>query len=391
MNSQKITVETIRAMKSRGEKIAALTAYDFPMAKLLDETGVPLILVGDSLGMVVLGYPDTTHVTMAEMEHHVRAAARAKPKALLGADLPFKSYETIESAVANSKRLVAAGAEFVKAEGGREILPQIKAIISAGIPFWVILGMLPQHVLEEGGYHIKGKKEPEHQRLLEDAKILAGRGRVRDCSGTGHAAGRKRNFRNNFHSDHRHRQRDGLRRADFGDAGFGRAVSVVHAAIRETACQLRGGNQVSGGGVEKFRAIRQINFYFPANVCPAALSNSRMKFFALILILAVAAAGCTTRSQANSEARAAFFAGQNTALQQPTSGVTVIGQVQNPQVPWVEGLTLAQAIATANYLDSRAPKEIIITRQGENASVDPKVLLRGVAVPLEAGDIITLR
>ena len=81
-------------MKARGEKIAALTAYDYPMAKLLDEAGIPLLLVGDSLGMVVLGYPDTTHVTMAEMEHHVRAAARAKPNALLGADLPFKSYET---------------------------------------------------------------------------------------------------------------------------------------------------------------------------------------------------------------------------------------------------------------------------------------------------------
>src|SRR6185437_2034286 len=105
----KITVETIRGMKARGEKIAALTAYDFPMAKLLDEVGVPIIFVGDSLGMVTLGYPDTTHVTMADMEHHVRAATRAKPDALLGADLPFKSYETIESAVANSKKLIAAG------------------------------------------------------------------------------------------------------------------------------------------------------------------------------------------------------------------------------------------------------------------------------------------
>src|SRR5271170_7389840 len=168
----KITVETIRAMKKRGEKITSLTAYDFPMAKLLDEAGVPMILVGDSVGMVVLGYPDTTHVTMAEMEHHVRAAARAKPNALLGADLPFKSYETIQSAVSNSKKLVVAGAEFVKAEGGKEILPQVKAIIAAGIPFCGHLGMLPQHVLEEGGYHIKGKKEEEHQRLLEDAKLL---------------------------------------------------------------------------------------------------------------------------------------------------------------------------------------------------------------------------
>jgi len=172
----KITVETIRAMKSRGEKIAALTAYDFPVAKLLDEAGVPLILVGDSLGMVVLGYPDTTHVTMTDMEHHVRAVARARPNALFGADLPFKSYEMIESAVSNSKKLVAAGAEFVKAEGGKEILPQVRAIISAGIPFCGHLGMLPQHVLEEGGYHVKGKKENEHQALLADAKALADAG-----------------------------------------------------------------------------------------------------------------------------------------------------------------------------------------------------------------------
>jgi 3-methyl-2-oxobutanoate hydroxymethyltransferase len=172
----KITTETICAMKTRGEKIAALTAYDFPMAKLLDEAGVPLLLVGDSLGMVVLGYPDTTHVTMAEMEHHVRAAGRARPRALLGADLPFKSYETDADAVTNSKRLVAAGAEFVKAEGGQEVLPQVKAIIAAGIPFCGHLGMLPQHVLEEGGYHVKGKKDAEHQKLLDDARALAGAG-----------------------------------------------------------------------------------------------------------------------------------------------------------------------------------------------------------------------
>jgi len=163
-------------MKSRGEKIAALTAYDFPMAKLLDEAGVPLLLVGDSVGMVVLGYPDTTHVTMAEMEHHIRAAARAKTNALLGGDLPFKSYETIEAAVTNAKRLVAAGAEYVKAEGGVEILPQVRAIIAAGIPFCGHLGMLPQHVLEEGGYKIKGKQDAEHQKLINDAKALSDAG-----------------------------------------------------------------------------------------------------------------------------------------------------------------------------------------------------------------------
>jgi 3-methyl-2-oxobutanoate hydroxymethyltransferase len=176
MSSEKVTVETIRAMKSRGEKIAALTAYDFPMTKLLDEAGIPLILVGDSLGMVVLGYPDTTHVTMAEMEHHVRIAARARPRGLLGADMPYHSYAMPANAVENAKRLAAAGAEFVKAEGGRGIIGQVRAIVSEGIPFCGHLGMLPQHVVEEGGYRIKGKKETEEQALLDDAKALTDAG-----------------------------------------------------------------------------------------------------------------------------------------------------------------------------------------------------------------------
>ncbi len=174
MNSPKITPADIRAMKARREKIAALTAYDFPTAKLLDECGVPLLLVGDSLGMVVLGYPNTTHVTMAEMEHHTRAATRAKPHALIGADLPFHAYDTPEQALANAQRLVAAGAEYVKAEGGREILPQVRAIIAAGIPFVGHIGMLPQHILEEGGkYRIKGRDDAGHAKLLDDAAALA--------------------------------------------------------------------------------------------------------------------------------------------------------------------------------------------------------------------------
>lgn len=175
MSSVKITAEKIRAMKGR-EKIAALTAYDFPMTKLLDEAGIPLILVGDSLGMVVLGYSDTTQVTMAELEHHLRAAARAKPRALLAADMPFQSYETSELALKNAMRLIAAGAEAVKAEGGREILPQVGAIVAAGIPFLGHLGMLPQHVREEGGYHIKGKTEIERENLLADAIALGNAG-----------------------------------------------------------------------------------------------------------------------------------------------------------------------------------------------------------------------
>ncbi len=172
----KITAENIRARKGDPARIPALTAYDFPMARLLDEAGIPLLLVGDSVGMVVLGYSDTTHVTMQEMEHHVRAAARAKPQALLAADLPFKSYETVEKAVTNARRLVAAGAEAVKAEGGRQILDQVRAIIAAGIPFLGHLGMLPQHVREEGGYHIKGKKQEERESLIADAEALVSAG-----------------------------------------------------------------------------------------------------------------------------------------------------------------------------------------------------------------------
>src|SRR5512137_959500 len=172
MTGTKVTAETIRAMKARGEKIAALTAYDCPMTRLLHEAGIPLILVGDPLGMGVLGYPDTTHVTMAEMEHHVRAAARGKPRALLAADMPYHSYETVADAVGSARRLAAAGAEAVKAEGGAEILDQVRAIVGAGIPFLGHLGMLPQHVVEEGGYHIKGKQMAEQQALMADAEAL---------------------------------------------------------------------------------------------------------------------------------------------------------------------------------------------------------------------------
>ncbi|MGH8023063.1 MAG: 3-methyl-2-oxobutanoate hydroxymethyltransferase [Limisphaerales bacterium] len=173
MNPAPVTVDEIRAMKRRGERIAALTAYDFPMTKLLDEAGIPLLLVGDSLGMVVMGYPDTTHVTLADVEHHVRAAARANPRALLGADLPFMSYETAGEAVSNARRLASAGAQFVKLEGGREVLPQIRAILRERIHVCGHLGMLPQSVLKEGGYRVKGKKQDEHLKLIEDATALA--------------------------------------------------------------------------------------------------------------------------------------------------------------------------------------------------------------------------
>jgi 3-methyl-2-oxobutanoate hydroxymethyltransferase len=175
MNAAKITAADIAAMKGHC-RVAALTAYDYPMAKALDDAGLPLLLVGDSLGMVVLGYPDTTHVTMEEMEHHVRAVARAKPRALVAADLPYGSCADVPQALQNARRLAAAGAEAVKAEGGRDILPQVRAIIAAGIPFLGHLGMLPQRVVEERGYRVKGKSASEREGLLDDARALADAG-----------------------------------------------------------------------------------------------------------------------------------------------------------------------------------------------------------------------
>jgi len=171
VHKTKVTAESIRAMKGR-EQIASLTAYDYPTCRLLDEAGIPLILVGDSLGMVVLGFPDTTSVTMDHMEHHVAAAARARPQALLVADLPYGTYDTPEAAVTNSLRLTAAGAEAVKAEGGRRIGEQVKAVVAEGIPFLGHLGMLPQWVREEGGYRVKGRTTDERAALLADGESL---------------------------------------------------------------------------------------------------------------------------------------------------------------------------------------------------------------------------
>src|SRR5271167_4815145 len=163
---EKITPQWIAAAKSRGEKVPALTAYDYPTARLLDEAGVPVILVGDSVGMVVLGFPDTTQVTLDDIRHHLAAVARAKPRALVVADLPYHSYETPDAALVNARALIAAGADAIKLEGGQAVLPEIDAIRRAGFAVMAHIGMLPQSVKEEGGYKIKGKSAPERERLL---------------------------------------------------------------------------------------------------------------------------------------------------------------------------------------------------------------------------------
>jgi 3-methyl-2-oxobutanoate hydroxymethyltransferase len=160
---------SFRARKASGEKFAMLTAYDYPLARLLDESGVDLVLVGDSLGMVVLGYPDTTSVTMEDMVHHCRAVVRGVKSAFVVADLPIGSVDTPELAVQNARRLYEAGARGVKLEGGVSRCREIAAIVEAGIPVMGHIGMLPQQVLVEGGYKIKGKTSTEAEQLFADA------------------------------------------------------------------------------------------------------------------------------------------------------------------------------------------------------------------------------
>ncbi len=165
-------VEKYREMKKRGEKITALTAYDYPTARLLDESGIDIILVGDSLGMVVLGYEDTTRVTLEEMLHHTRAVARGFLSALVVGDMPIHTFETPEQAVATAKQFVDAGAQALKLEGGASHVAHIEAITRAGIPFMAHIGMLPQHVREQGGYKVKGKTQSEAEALIADAMAV---------------------------------------------------------------------------------------------------------------------------------------------------------------------------------------------------------------------------
>jgi len=164
--------ELVRARQDAGQRITCLTGYDYPTARLLDEAGVDFILVGDSLGMVVLGHEDTTSVTMKEMLHHTRAVARGVTTSMVIGDLPYCSYDTPGQAVQNARRLMDAGADCVKLEGGLSVLPQIQAIVADGIPLFGHVGMLPQKVREEGGYSKKGKTDEQAAAIREDAIAL---------------------------------------------------------------------------------------------------------------------------------------------------------------------------------------------------------------------------
>jgi 3-methyl-2-oxobutanoate hydroxymethyltransferase len=171
---KKLTACSLKKMKKAGERIAALTAYDYPTARLADEAGADVILVGDSLGMVVLGYENTLRVTMADMLHHAAAVTRARPSALVVGDMPFMSFqESKHQAVGNAGRFVQeAGVDAVKLEGGRDFAETVERIVRASIPVMGHVGLTPQSILEFGGYRVQGKSPEDADRLLEDAKAL---------------------------------------------------------------------------------------------------------------------------------------------------------------------------------------------------------------------------
>jgi 3-methyl-2-oxobutanoate hydroxymethyltransferase len=170
----KITAPAIVALKRKGEPITVVTAYDFPTARYADQSGVEILLVGDSVGTVMLGYESTLPVTMEDMLHHVRAVARAKPSALVVGDMPFMSYQvSTEQAVANAGRLVQeGGADAIKLEGGARVAEAVQRIVEAGIPVMGHLGLTPQSVLAMGGYRVQGKTDEDAAKLVREAKLL---------------------------------------------------------------------------------------------------------------------------------------------------------------------------------------------------------------------------
>ena len=174
MERKKRTAPSIAAMKKKGEKIAVLTAYDWMTARLVDEAGVDVILVGDSAAMVVLGYENTLPVSLDSMLMLTAAVSRARPRALVVGDMPFMSYQaSVSDAVRSAGRMVKeGGAEAVKLEGGRKIVSKVSAVLEAGIPVMGHIGLTPQSLHEFGGYRVQGKNDETRARLLDDARAL---------------------------------------------------------------------------------------------------------------------------------------------------------------------------------------------------------------------------
>jgi len=167
-----VTINTLRAMKERGEKFVTVALYDAPMAAMAQRTGVEVLLVGDSLGMTVLGYDSTIPVTMEQMIYHIEAVKRGNSMSLIMGDLPFMTYATVEQAMTNAARVMRAGANMVKIEGGEWLGETVKKLTERGIPVCAHLGLTPQSVNIFGGFRVQGKTEVQAETILKDAKIL---------------------------------------------------------------------------------------------------------------------------------------------------------------------------------------------------------------------------
>ncbi len=170
----RITINQIKEMKQKGEKITMLTAYDYSTAKIVDEVGIPLILVGDSLGMVVLGYESTIPVTMEVMLHHTKAVVRGTQHSLIVGDMPFMTYHvSVDDTLRNAARFIQeAGAQAVKLEGGVTVAEKVKRIVECGIPVMGHIGLTPQSILQFGGFKVQGRTPDTAIRMIEDARAL---------------------------------------------------------------------------------------------------------------------------------------------------------------------------------------------------------------------------
>ena len=247
----KITIPDIAKKKAEGRKITVLTAYDFPTAQIVDEAGIDIALVGDSLGMVVQGIDSTLPVTMDEMIYHTRMVARAVKTALVVGDMPFLSYQaSVDEAVRNAGRfLKEAGAEAVKLEGGTSVAATIRAIVAAGIPVMGHIGLTPQHVHALGGFKVQGRDEAAREKILADARAVQESGAFSVVLEAIPSSLAREIGEHPLHPDHRHRCGPALRRPGAGASRPARPVRPVHAQVRETVRIAQGPGAQSGKGL----------------------------------------------------------------------------------------------------------------------------------------------
>ena len=241
----KTTVRQLAEMKERGELIPMITAYDYTTAALADAAGIPVVLVGDSLGMVVLGYESTIPVTMEDIIHHTRMVVRGNKNSLIVADLPFMTYQVEPAqALRNAARLLQeGGAHTVKLEGGESVAPTIRRIVDCDIPVMAHVGVTPQSVNAFGGYRVRGRSVAQARQIVRDALGRGGRRRLCGGPGTGARAPGQVHHPAAYHPHHRHRRRPGLRRPGTSAPRYAGPLHRLRSPPRQAVRQLGPDNQ----------------------------------------------------------------------------------------------------------------------------------------------------